>query len=67
MQKAEEQHLADGEVPAHKTRRQRRTTSLEMKQIDDWLNLERARSSSARVTEADANRVRAISVEKLGL
>ena len=67
MQKAEEQHLADGEVPAHKTRRQRRTTSLEMKQIDDWLNLERARSSSARVTGADANRVRAISVEKLGL
>ena len=45
VQKAEEQHLADVEVPAHKTWRQRRTTSLEMKKINDWLNPARARNS----------------------
>ena len=56
VQKAEEQHLhADVEVPAHKIWRQRRTTSLEMKQINDCLNLERAKlvSTSVRLVGDD--------------
>ena len=50
VQNAEEQHLdADVEVPAHKIWRQRLTTSLEMKQINDCLNLERAKLVSTSV------------------
>ena len=50
VQKAEEQHLdADVEVPAHKRWKAEDEQVWRWKQINDWLNLERVRSSLARV------------------